>query len=241
MKSFLFTKLFLGSTTILGWLLFIPSTVANPSQTNRQPSVEYRCTNHQGYPTTLANTQRGIIELIVWKKEYFSNSGYTPERRCQEVTSRFQQHSDANNLRYISTGIKNGYKVICVSDESGNCQPNGLLITIQHDNDPERVMRDLFDLATRSSSGGINLSGRGVDGAISKVSDRNNSLKERIDLDRFLAASPVINDRVNNSDNNAPKNETVTPNPPATSGNVTPQDNSSDNNKPVITNPMENW
>ena len=238
MKSFLFSKLFLGSTAILSWLFLISSTVANPSQTTNKSLVEYRCIERHGYPTTLADTSRGTIELIVWKKEYFSRSGYTPARRCREVTNRFQHHSDADNLRYISTGNMNGYKIICVSDKSGNCQPNGLLITIQHDDNPEKVMRDLFNLAARRSGGGINLSARGIDGAIIRVIDRNNSFKEMIDIDKFLAESPVIANQADNSDDNSPN-----PNPPGTSEHeTTPQnDNASDNNKPVIKNPWENW
>ncbi len=214
MKNFLFTKLFLGSTAILSWLFFISSAVANPSQTtNKQgskPLVEYRCIDRNGHPTTLAYTSRGTIELIVWKEEYFAGSGYTPKRRCREVTSRFQQHSDAENLRYISTGIMNRYKIICVSDKSGNCKPKGLLITLKHNDNPEKVMRDLFNLSARKSGGGINLSARRVDGAITRVSDKDNYLKEMIDIDKFLAESPVI-------------------------------DHQADNNKPVITNPWENW
>lgn len=231
------SKLFLGSATIFSWLLLIGSTLANPSQANSKPSVKYSCIDRQGYPTTLAHTERGTIELIVWKKEYFSGSGYTPARRCQEVTSRFQQHSDGSNLRYISTGITNGYKVICVSDRSGNCQSNGLLITIQPDDNPETVMRDLFNLAARSSSGGINLSGSKADSAISRVVDRNNSVKERLDVDKFLAVSPVVTDQSSNSDNSSLENEAIAPNSFGTSENETPQDET----KPVITNPLENW
>lgn len=236
MKSFLFTKLFLSSTAILSWLFFTPNTVANPSQTtskqSTKPSIEYRCIDHNGYPTTLAYTSRGPIELIVWKNEYFSGSGYPPELRCRQVTDRFQQHSDAKNLRYISTGTMNRYNVICVSDRSGNCKPNGLLITIQHNHNPEKVMRDLFNLAARKSGGGINLSAGNNGGVITTVGNVG-SLKARIDVDKFLAASPVIS----NLDDRSPSSQTTSPNPSVTSENENP----ADDNQPVIENPLESW
>ena len=241
MKSFLFSKVFLGSTVILSWLFWSPTTVANSLQTtNKQsskPSVEYRCTKRNGHPATLAYTSRGVIELIVWKEKYFSGSGYTPQRRCQEVSRRFQQHSDRKNLRYISTGIMNRYKIICVSDKSGNCKSNGLLITLKPNDNPQKVLRDLFNLAARQSGGGINLSGRGIERAITRVRDQQNSFKEMIDIDKYLAESPVIANQADNSNDSFPRNETVSPN-----SSVTPEnDNSSDSNKPVIKNPWENW
>ena len=241
MKSFLFTKLFLGSTALLSWLFCSSTTVANSLQTtNKQlskPSVEYRCTERNGHPATLAYTSRGVIELIVWKEKYFSGSGYTPQRRCREVSRRFQQHSDRKNLRYISTGIMNRYKIICVSDKSGNCKSNGLLITLKPNDNPQKVLRDLFNLAARQSGGGINLSGRGIERAITRVRDQQNSFKEMIDIDKYLAESPVIANQADNSNDSFPRNETVSPNPPVTPEN----DNSSDSNKPVIKNPWENW
>ena len=140
MKTVLLTKLFLGSTFILSGFLFIASAVANPSQTTK-----YRCIYRNGTPTTVADTDRGQIELIVWKSHYFGPK-YPPDVRCREVTARFQRHSDANNMKYISTGVMNRYNVICVSTKSGNCKPNSLLITLPHKDNPQKVLRDLFNL-----------------------------------------------------------------------------------------------
>ncbi len=232
MKTILFTKILLSSTIFLSEFLFTANTVmANGSQTiNKQStktSIEYRCINHNGYPKTIAYTSRGAIELIVWKNQYFAASGYTPERRCREVTSRFQHHSDRKNLRYISTGIMNRYKIICVSDQSGNCKQNGLLITVQHNHNPEAVMQALFNISARRSGGGINLS----------ASSNEHQITNMIDLDRLLAASPVMTNLTENSDDGFPIRETMSPNLAVPSDNeTTPQDD-----KPVIKNPWENW
>ncbi|MDJ0717430.1 MAG: COP23 domain-containing protein [Prochloraceae cyanobacterium] len=118
-------------------------------------SVQYTCIQQGGVFKTIANTQNGPIELIIWQSNFFSGSGYTPETRCQIVTSRFQQHSDAKNFRYVSTGRMNGQNVICVSSKSGRCQSNGLLITLQPDDRPNQVLRDMFNLQARRNYGGI--------------------------------------------------------------------------------------
>ena len=209
MNNTLLTNLFLGSTTIFSCLLLnvgISRVGANPSQTaNKQsskPSVEYRCIDRNGTPATVAYTARGPIELIVWKNEYFSGSGYTPENRCREVTNRFQKHSDSKNLRYISTGIFNKHKVICISEDSGQCKSDGLLITLQYDDNPEAVMRDLFNLAARKSGGGI-----------TRVGSRNRSIKETIDIDDFLAKSEIATDIPDNNSDKPANERSVIENP----------------------------
>lgn len=241
MKSFLLTKLFFSSTLfILNCLWFIPSTVANPSLTqskqSSKTSEKYRCMYINDYPTTVAYTNRGPIKLIAWKNKYFSGSGYTPERRCQEVTTRFQYHSDAKNLRYISTGIMNRYNIICVSDEFGNCKPNGLLITIQHNQDAEKIMRDLFSVAARNSNAVINLSDGKNSGVITRVGS-NGDFKETIDLDKFLAKSPVIRNIPDNLGDISPSEKEFSPNLSVSEENQTPPNK----NKPIIENPWKNW
>ena len=187
MKSSLITKLLISTATIISSLFItiktpatLAQTVAKDKQSTKQ-DVQYRCIDRNGTPATVAYTRRGPIELILWNSNYFSGSGYTPERRCQEVTARFQQHSDAKNLRYISTGVMNKYQVICVSEKSGNCQPDGLLITLQNDDNAQQVFKDLFDLANRKVAGGIY-----------RPAMPGIEIKEVINVDNFLDQSPLM-------------------------------------------------
>ena len=137
----------------------VPTKISEPTQpntsnssNNRNPQQnQYRCENNQ----TIAHTRRGKIALIVWKSEFFANSGYTTEKRCQMVSNRFQSFSDAKKLRFLSTGIMNNQPVICISNRSGNCIRNGLLLTLEPNDNPEQVLKDLFDISARTSGGGI--------------------------------------------------------------------------------------
>ncbi|NBD15044.1 MAG: hypothetical protein GVY04_02520 [Cyanobacteria bacterium] len=125
--------------------------------TQPKNSIQYFCLNEGGkQPVTVVDTKRGRIELIIWKSQFFANSGYTPQKRCDQVTARFQQHSDAETLRYISTGTMNQQNVICVAkNDAGDCRSDGLLITLEAQDNPNQVLRELFNLKERASSGGI--------------------------------------------------------------------------------------
>lgn len=188
MKRSSLNKILLSLTTIVSsTLAFGIQAIADTENfyiVNKQQvksSVQYRCMDREGLPATVAYTSRGAIELIRWQNDYFSASNYTPARRCQEVSTRFQHHSDANNLRFISTGKINNYNVICISEKTGACKPDGLLITLQADDNPEDVLRNLFSLDARRVNGGITRTG-----------NSSRKIKETIDLNRFLADSPIL-------------------------------------------------
>ena len=142
----------------------VPTKISEPTQPNTDNTYfsrnlardQYRCENNQ----TIVHTRRGKIQLIVWKSDFFANSGYTPEERCQMVSNRFQRFSDAKKLRFLSTGNMNNQPVICISDRSGNCIRNGLLLTLEPSDNPEQVLHDLFDISARISGGGVSRADR---------------------------------------------------------------------------------
>lgn len=130
----------------------IATTFALPaiSQSQTQGKVEYFCQVSNGIPITFARIPSGTVEMIGWQSRTFNNSGYSPERRCQEVTARFQKHSDAGNLRFITTGKMNNQNVMCVAQKKGgNCIPDGLLLTFESNEDPQKIVAELFNVSTR--------------------------------------------------------------------------------------------
>jgi hypothetical protein len=103
-------------------------------------------------PTTFAHTKRGNVPVIRWQSTFFSNSNvYTPQKRCEEVSRRFQKYYGEGTLAYLTAGQMNAQNVICVSDEYGGpCQ--GLLLTLEPKDNPQAVLKDLLD--ARSRAGG---------------------------------------------------------------------------------------
>ncbi|MEL6927958.1 MAG: COP23 domain-containing protein [Cyanobacteria bacterium J06600_6] len=187
MSSSAIAKLLLA-TTIVGGAVFTSPTKAQSNPTNKQvkSSIQYRCMQREGVPATVAYTSRGAIELIKWQNDYFSGSQYTPDRRCQEVSDRFQQHSQANNLRFISTGLVNNYKAICIAEETGSCKTNGLLLTLEPDDNSQEVLRNLFSLEARRQTGGVL---RGGGATVPVVPEQ-----QTIDLNEFFADSPTVDE-----------------------------------------------
>jgi len=73
-------------------------TFQQPSQAQ---STRFVCgmSSTTGLPTTFAMTPRGAVPVVRWYSEYFSASGYTPERRCQIVAGRFSNLHSQGLLR----------------------------------------------------------------------------------------------------------------------------------------------
>jgi hypothetical protein len=191
MSSSAIAKSLLATVVMGGLISASPEKISsNYPLTNQQElssSIQYRCLQRQGVPATVAYTSRGMVELIRWQHSYFHSREYTPERRCQEVSDRFQQHAQINDLRFISTGVVNNYKAICISEQTGNCQANGLLLTLDPDDNSQEVLRNLFSLKAGRKTGGL----------LSRASSLipvNTQVKKTIDLNEFLAHSPTVND-----------------------------------------------
>lgn len=145
-----------------------PEPVPMPVADEPVPSADlaFSCQIWEGQPTTMAQTQRGLLPLIVWKSEYFNSSGYTPESRCQIVSSRFQHHAERDNLRFITHGTLNAQKVLCVANrrdlaggshnyECQNPLEGSLLLTLESADDPEAILSELFAVASRANWGAV--------------------------------------------------------------------------------------
>lgn len=152
MKHSWFTKIMVLAMSIVP-LLSLNSPVE--AQTKRNV---YSCINHQGKPSTVVDTDKGRILLIVWESDFFRSSGWTPQKRCEEVSQRFQYFSDNKQLRFLTTGEMNRQNVICVGKALGGdvyqCIKDGLLITLERHDNSNQVLQDLFK-ATRSSNDSI--------------------------------------------------------------------------------------
>jgi len=133
-----------GLLSVAGVSLF------NTAPTMAQSAGSFEC-KQDGYYVTVAVKNNGAISdpLIVWKTEEFSDAGYTPEVRCEEVTSRLNSAVERNggslNGLYLTAGRVNGLPVLCtVNDAKGGCNNNNLLFTLKRGNDPNAVLQRLF-------------------------------------------------------------------------------------------------
>ncbi|MDB4659839.1 COP23 domain-containing protein [Synechococcus sp. AH-551-C10] len=107
------------------------------------------CIDAEGVPGTVVQTKTGKqVPIIYWKSQTFSGSGWTPERRCQEVSARFQNYHSSGTLEYITTGRMNGLPVICVAKTNGGACA-GLLYTLKPGQNATATLKKLFDVRTK--------------------------------------------------------------------------------------------
>ncbi|KST70315.1 COP23 domain-containing protein [Mastigocoleus testarum] len=169
--------------------------------------VKYICETSGSFPITYVITSKEKIEFITWKSQAFRNSGYPAEKRCQLITERFQKHSDAGNLRYITTGKINHQKVICVArSKNSSCISGGLLLTLESKDNPKKVLTELFNVSTRKQKMSIT---RGkpiyidVDAYLSNVYDIRQSqpIKAEPTYTKPSQNQPVQKETTNSDDN----------------------------------------
>lgn len=99
--------------------------------------------------------------LLLWKTQEFSESGYTPERRCYEVTDRLnravaQNGGNVGNL-WLTIGMLNNLPVLCyVNNTNAGCDRSNVLFTLNKKNgtDPSKVIASLvnFSLSGRNTA-----------------------------------------------------------------------------------------
>lgn len=169
-----------------------------------KPTTRFSCGQSQisgtaqKVPTTFARTKRGNIPVIRWQSTHFSkSSSYTPLKRCEEVSRRFQKYYSEGALAYLTAGQMNAQNVICVSDEYGGaCQ--GLLLTLEPKDNPQEVLKDLLN--ARNRAGG-------------PLTRSSSSLY--VDMTNFLETAPVEEDISVRPSSTVltPQPKTISPNP----------------------------
>lgn len=118
---------------------------------NTYEKVSFSCTTRNGVPTTVAQTSQGTIPVIRWVSDFGNEVGYTPQKRCEEVSNRFQQYYNQGVLNFVTTGRQNNQNIICVSSEKGGtCQ--GLLFTLKPSDNPSQVIQQMFEGTGYASS-----------------------------------------------------------------------------------------
>lgn len=130
------------------------ATTLMPQYQARAEQVNFICETKDGKPATIAqHSEHGNVPIIVWETNYFSNSGYTPKQRCEEVSNRFQKYHEQNLNYSLTTGRKNNLPVICVAkDKGGPC--SGILFTLRPEDNSNKYLKQLRLNRAGQASGG---------------------------------------------------------------------------------------
>jgi len=187
--------------------LILLASLGYASSSHAQSTTTFFCAvGGDGIPTTFAQTSRGHVPVIKWSSEYFSDDGYSPDRRCREVTSQFNNLYRQGRLNYLSAGRKNGLPIICaLGTPSGECTQ---LYTLKRGQDASRVLANLRAVQM------------GARGPLYESTRRISS--DVIDLNAYLESAPVEQVGSTSQPNVAPANPSpsIQPTQPAGGGTV---------------------
>jgi hypothetical protein len=114
-----------------------------------------------GYATIAVTPEGAKTEpLITWNSQAMAGSGFTPQRRCNEVTGRLNtvvanvggSFSDV----LLTTGSVKGADVVCwVNDEQSGCDNSNVLVTMSKGNDPGKFLANLVNRRANPFEAGV--------------------------------------------------------------------------------------
>jgi hypothetical protein len=129
-------------------------TIITDSYGNKAVAAgNFFCSSYSGAPATMKSTASGKnVPVILWKSNAFATDGWTPEKRCQEVSQRFSQLHQSGRLRYLTTGRMNGVPVICAAiSEGSGCAEGGLLYTLKPGQNAGETLRNLLAIRVKAT------------------------------------------------------------------------------------------
>lgn len=158
------------------------AAIVNPAQANED--VRFICATgfdkktNQRFPTTYAWTGGQKRTIIRWKYKWFNSSATTPQKRCQEVSARFQAAYNNESFEFITNSRINGQRVICTARSKGGAC-NTTLLTLRPADDSLVILTNIKDI----------LRGRGSQ--IIEHTSANKQVYYQIDIDKFLKTAPL--------------------------------------------------
>ena len=151
-------KLHLFARTLVGWGIAL-GAIAALGQPSYAQEDKFFCGMSNGKPATIVRTSRGNIPMIRWVDTSFP-APWTPENRCEEISSRLQRFYDNGTLKYLKAGWIGREPVLCVAGYRGGlCLSNGLLVTLKRGTDPNLTLQRLLNRRALAERNPINLRG----------------------------------------------------------------------------------
>ena len=116
-----------------------PSTTAQNTDTD----TRFSCQLVNGEYTVMYSPESQPNEAYPWAIPSELGGGWTPQRRCNAITERFETYRDEGLLE-LATGTENGYDTICVTTQldPSDCK---LILTVPPGQDPQLTRDLIFD------------------------------------------------------------------------------------------------
>lgn len=153
MKISLITS-FIPFGMAVAWILLpIQSLAQTPAKVTFYCGQTLDPTSNAIVPTTLvaSSSRREPVALIQWKSKL--SGKYTPQVRCNIVSTKFQQAWEAKRLNYLTAGVdkKSGLGIICgTKDSSTPCDRVSMLFALSNGADASETIYRMKEIAPRT-------------------------------------------------------------------------------------------
>ena len=116
------------------------TTTTTTNRGNRDFNTRFTCDFVNGEYTVMYHPETQGSRSFPWAIPSALGGGWTPERRCNEITARLEAYR-LDGLLEMSTGIENGYDTVCVTTQIDptDCR---IVLTVPPGQDPQ-ITRDL--------------------------------------------------------------------------------------------------
>lgn len=143
--------------------------------TQRVSGIRFSCetvkNNGQEMPATnVQSTQRSeSLTVIYWNPENDFFGEWTPEKRCQAVSERFQDISNRDKLAFITADVAKWLpdsktNIVCsVKYKGARCEEEDLLFTLQPEDEPNEILNELIAFRRDASADKSLTRGNGED------------------------------------------------------------------------------
>ena len=169
-----------------------------PTTTSQNTDTRFTCELVNGEHTVMYYPESQPDQGNPWAIPSELGGGWTPQRRCDAITSRFESYRQ-DGLLELTTGVENGYDTICVTTQLDptDCR---IVLTVPPGQDPQLTRDLIFDNLLVADDGGStqgvytfgdNQSRGDIIGEIGNVinggkGNANRKSPENIDLRPFL-------------------------------------------------------
>lgn len=113
-------------------------------------NARFSCQTQSGEYTVVYNPQSQPGKTYPWAKPTTMGGGWTPERRCAEISRRLEEYRPAGLLE-MQTAVENGYNTICVTtSQVPSCR---IVLTVPEGEDPLVIRDRVFGNLTVADNG----------------------------------------------------------------------------------------
>jgi Circadian oscillating protein COP23 len=137
------------------------TTIAVQPSTANPPTVRFYCgqsfdpDQNKILPTTFVATSArpDSIAIIRWKSGF---GGYSPQVRCNMVSSKFQTAWAGGNLKFIKSGVsdRTGQGIICgTADRQQKCDNSQMLFTLKNHQDARNIITNINNIRSGKTGG----------------------------------------------------------------------------------------